>query len=135
VVCQHDVVKFMLQKLILSGRLGKWAYSLVEFDLAHEPLKAMRGPIVTNFIVDHAVAIEDEVCMVEAAPWKLFFDGLVCSKGRGVGYVLVSPNNIPFYLSVCLEFACTNNQAEYGAILYGLELFWDIGGKERRSLW
>ena len=32
VVCQTDVIKHMLQKLILSGRIGKWAYALVEYD-------------------------------------------------------------------------------------------------------
>ena len=34
VVCQTDVIKHMLQKLILSGRIGKWAYALVKYDLA-----------------------------------------------------------------------------------------------------
>jgi hypothetical protein len=29
VVCQHDIIKHMLNKPILGGRLGKWAYSLV----------------------------------------------------------------------------------------------------------
>ena len=43
VVCQTDVIKYMLQKPILSGRIGKWADALVEYDLACEPLKSMRG--------------------------------------------------------------------------------------------
>ena len=30
VTCQANVIKHMLQKLILSGRIGKWAYALVE---------------------------------------------------------------------------------------------------------
>jgi hypothetical protein len=33
VVCQHDIIKCMLQKQILSGKLGKWAYALMEYDL------------------------------------------------------------------------------------------------------
>ena len=33
VVCQTDVIKYMLQKPILSGRIGKWTYALVEYDL------------------------------------------------------------------------------------------------------
>src|SRR6185312_10265638 len=32
VVCQTDVIKHMLQKPILSGRIGKWAYASVEYD-------------------------------------------------------------------------------------------------------
>jgi hypothetical protein len=38
VVCQYDVIKHMLLKPILSGRMGKWTYALVEYDLAYEPL-------------------------------------------------------------------------------------------------
>ena len=42
VVYQTDVIKHMLQKPILSGRIGKWAYALVEYDLACESLESMR---------------------------------------------------------------------------------------------
>jgi hypothetical protein len=38
VAFQYDVIKQMLLKPILSGRIGKWAYALVEYDLAYEPL-------------------------------------------------------------------------------------------------
>jgi hypothetical protein len=38
VACQYDVIKHMLLKPILSGRIGKWAYALVQYDLAYEPL-------------------------------------------------------------------------------------------------
>ena len=51
VVCQTDVIKHMLQKPILSGRIGKWAYVLVEYDLACEPLKSMRGQIVADLLL------------------------------------------------------------------------------------
>jgi hypothetical protein len=34
VACQYDVIKHMLLKPILSERIGKWAYALVEYDLA-----------------------------------------------------------------------------------------------------
>jgi hypothetical protein len=39
VACQYDVIKHMLLKPILSGRIVKWAYVLVEYDLAYEPLR------------------------------------------------------------------------------------------------
>jgi hypothetical protein len=39
VACQYDVIKHMLLKPILSGRMGKWAYVFVEYDLAYEPLQ------------------------------------------------------------------------------------------------
>ena len=43
----------MLQKPILNGRIGKWAYALIEYDLACEPLKSIKGQIVADFIVEH----------------------------------------------------------------------------------
>ena len=55
VTCQADVIKHMLQKLILSGRIEKWAYVLVEYDLAYESLRAIRGQIVADFIVEHRI--------------------------------------------------------------------------------
>jgi hypothetical protein len=45
----------MLHKPILSGRVGKWAYALVEYDLHCEPLSSMNSQIVADFIVGHRV--------------------------------------------------------------------------------
>ena len=39
----------------MSGRIGKWAYALVEYDFACEPLKSMRGQILADFIVEHRI--------------------------------------------------------------------------------
>jgi hypothetical protein len=125
VVCQHDIFKYMLHKSILSRRIGKLAYSLVEYELSYAPLRAMKGQVVVDFIVDHA--IEGETCLVEVCPWELHFDGSVCGKRQGIGCIITSPNGGVFYLSARLEFSCTNNQAEYEALLYGLEDFWIWG--------
>ena len=45
----------MLHRPILSGRIGKWAYSLIEYDLAYELLKTIKGQIVADFIVEHRI--------------------------------------------------------------------------------
>ena len=50
-----DVIKYMLRNPIMSGRVDKWAYALVEYDLAYAPLKSMKGQIVTDFIVEHRI--------------------------------------------------------------------------------
>jgi hypothetical protein len=121
VACQYDVIKHMLLKPILSGRMGKWAYALVEYDLAYEPLRSMKGQVVADFIVDHAIDVDHSVNFVQLKPWGLYFNGSVCSKGQGAGCVVVSPSGVYIDLSNRLEFACTNNQVEYESLLHGLE--------------
>jgi hypothetical protein len=63
----------MLQRPILSGRLGKWAYSLVEYGLEYEALRAMKGQALADFIVEHHVIEEEDISVVEEGVWKLFF--------------------------------------------------------------
>jgi hypothetical protein len=88
---QTDVIKYMLQNPIMSGRIGKWAYALIEYDLAYEP----------DFIVEHR--IDDthklDISYLTVTPWTLYFDGLVCNEGQGIGIVLVSPSNVSFDFS------------------------------------
>jgi hypothetical protein len=31
------------------------AYTLIEYNLAYEPLKSIRGQVVTDFIVEHSI--------------------------------------------------------------------------------
>jgi hypothetical protein len=105
----------MLHQPILSDRLGKWAYGLVEYDLIYESLKSIKGQIVANFIVEHRVDIEHDldVGLILLTPWKLYFDGSACSNGQGIGVVFISLNGAYFEMASRLEYLCTNNQAEY----------------------
>ena len=48
-------------KADLSDRIGEWAYALVEYDLACEPLKSMRSQIVADFIVEHQINDEHDL--------------------------------------------------------------------------
>jgi len=61
VTYQSDVIKHMLQKPILSGIIGKWAYALVEFNWAYESLRAVRSQIVADFIVEHWINDEHDL--------------------------------------------------------------------------
>jgi hypothetical protein len=130
VACQYDVIKHMLLKPILSGRIGKWAYALVEHDLAYEPLRSMKGQIVVDFIVDHVIDLDDSVDVVQLKPWGLYFDGSVCSKGQGAWCVIISPSGMCIDLFIRLEFTCTNNQVEYESLLHGLEYLRDLRARD-----
>jgi hypothetical protein len=80
----------MLQKPILSGRIGKWAYALVEYDLVYESLKSVNGQIVADFIVEHRINDEPDlkVGYITCTPWKLYFDGSFVMMGEELVLVM-----------------------------------------------
>ena len=80
VVCQTDVIKRISQKPILSGRIGKWAYALVEYNLACESLKFMRGQIVADFML----SVELMMSMIWKSPILLAHRGSCISIDRFV---------------------------------------------------
>jgi hypothetical protein len=136
VACQTDVIKHMLHRPILSGRLGKWAYSLIEYDLVYESLKSTKGQIVVDFIVEHWVNMEHDldVDLISLTPWKLYLDGSTYNDGQGIGIVFISPSDACFEMTSRLQYFCTNNQVEYEAS-FKLRDFRIHECKEFRSFW
>jgi hypothetical protein len=49
VTCQADVFRHMLQQLILSGRIGKWDYALIEYDFDLQTIKIYERPSCSGF--------------------------------------------------------------------------------------
>ena len=117
--CKDDVIRYMLSLPILKGRIGKWILALSEFDLRYESAKAVKGQAVADFVVQHC---GPELSMVDLVPWTLFFDGSLCGNGSGIGVVLISPRGANFEFSFPIEASATNNQAEYRAVLKGIQL-------------
>ena len=87
IACQTDVIKYMLHNPIMSGRIGKWAYALIEYDLAYEPLKSMKGQIVADFIVEHRIDNSHELDMgyITFTPWRF----ILMDRFVMIGKVLV----------------------------------------------
>ena len=71
-----------------------------------------------DFVTQHC----DLVGALEILPWTLFFDGSTCDWGVGIGIVLISHQGKKYELSLPIVAASTNNQAEYQALIKGLEL-------------
>ena len=79
-------------------------YALVEYDLAYESIKSMKGQILADFVVQHRVNEEQgrdlsALNLVSLVPWRLYFDGSVCSSGQGLGVVYISPTGTVFEAS------------------------------------
>ena len=54
--------------------------------------------------------------------WKLFFDVSKSEQGARIGVVLESPLGIKTQMALRLDQQCSHNQAEYEALIFGLEL-------------
>ncbi|XP_043710581.1 uncharacterized protein LOC122659543 [Telopea speciosissima] len=90
--------------------------------------KSVKGQALADFLTMHPpLELGEEstdvgVNTIERSPWKLFFDGSRTSASSGAGIVLVSLVGMETRLTFQLCFPCTNNQAEYDALLIGLKL-------------
>jgi len=113
------------------------------------PQKVVNGQAVADFLAEHpdlraTKRYEDlpdeviEVCLTQTSfeghVWILFFDGASRTGPRGhvvagVGVVLVSPQNYVIPRAFSLTEPCSNNVAEYNALLIGMQIADEIGVK------
>jgi len=112
----------MLSMPIMSGRISKWILALSEFDLRYESAKAVKGQIMADFVTHHCGVVGT----FEIVPWTLFFDGSTCDRRAGIGIVLISPRGKKYEFSLPIVATPTNNQAEYQALIKGLELLKEV---------
>jgi hypothetical protein len=68
VACQADVIKYMSEKPILSVRIEKWAYALIEYDLAYESLCVMRDQVIADFSFGHRTKDEENIVFIGVCP-------------------------------------------------------------------
>ncbi|KAG9453411.1 hypothetical protein H6P81_006315 [Aristolochia fimbriata] len=129
-ISRADPLKYIMSRPILSGRLAKWALLLSEFEINFVPQRAIKGQALANFLADHPVPAEWElteefpdkqIFLVEVLPpWEMYFDGAARRNGAGAGVLFVSPKKDLLPYSFVLTQICSNNEAEYKALLLGL---------------
>nr|GEU42375.1 hypothetical protein [Tanacetum cinerariifolium] len=66
-------------------------------------------------------------------PWILFTDGSSCIDGSEVGIILTSPEGMEFTYALRFRFDATNHEAEYEALISGLQIAEQIGVKNLQA--
>jgi hypothetical protein len=107
-----------------SETISKWAMELSEHVIIFKKSSAIKSQVLADFIaewMEPSSAIEDEVLK---SPWLVYCDGAWGVVGVGVAAILISPLGIKLCYAARLQFSseankCTNNIAEYVAILLG----------------
>ena len=123
----------------MSGRLTKWAIKLGEFEIKFIPRIAIKGQVITDFIVEFMYPTK-ALGMATNAPstseglkrddkptdlnnvWTLRIDSSSNVNGSGASIILESPMGEKISYALRLEFPASNNEAEYEALLAGLRL-------------
>ncbi|XP_074336314.1 uncharacterized protein LOC141673462 [Apium graveolens] len=130
----------VLHKPESSGKMLKWAVELGQFDLEYMPRTAIKGQALADFLLEFDSAVDDKALVVLHPPhteesleefphpwWILHVDGVVNYGGAGAGIVLVSPEGHHLMSAIHFKFYATNNDAEYEALINGLNIALEMG--------
>ncbi|KAM1242895.1 hypothetical protein ACFX2G_035203 [Malus domestica] len=136
-VAKADPVKYVMSKPVLTGRLVKWALLLNQYEIIYVPAKAVKGQALADFLADHPIRADwkisddlpdEEVFYIDIFPtWMMFFDGSARADGAGAGVVFMSPQRHILPYSFQLSELCSNNVAEYQALIIGLQMAINMG--------
>ncbi|KAJ9535409.1 hypothetical protein OSB04_un001477 [Centaurea solstitialis] len=136
IVVTNYPLKIVLRKPELTGRLAKWSIYLSSFDLTYQPRTAIKSQALADFVAEFSPGIEepsyDEISNVmihDNEPWTMHVDGASNARGSGLGVVLKSSHGGNMVYSVRCEFKTTNNEAEYEALIAGLDMAYDLGAR------
>jgi hypothetical protein len=108
-----------------SSRINKWAIEVSEYVVDFEKRRAIKSKILADFIAEWTEPSSLTKGIVLESPWLIYCDGAWGNAGAGAAIVLISPSGIKLRYAARLQFKneadkCTNNIAEYEAILLGL---------------
>lgn len=130
-IANIDPLKYLLSKTTLIGRLAKWVMLLSEFDIEYVDRKAIKGQVIVDQLADaplmddqpiHREFPDAHILALSMQTWKLYFDGSCTQQGLGAGILFVTPQGYTIPKSYKLLFPCTNNVAEYEALMIGLKM-------------
>ncbi|XP_074296887.1 uncharacterized protein LOC141627548 [Silene latifolia] len=120
---------------VTSGKFLGFVY-----DLVFVSQKAVKGQVIADFFADHPVPTEweisdelpgEEIFYVDILPpWQMYFNGAARRDGAGAGVVFISPQNHVMPYSFTLTQFCSNNVAEYQALILGLQMAIEIGVRD-----
>ena len=87
-------------------------------------IAALKGQILADFVMEFApVELAEPAQSGDDLPiWKLSVDGASNAQGSGAGLILTSPEGIDIKYALRFGFHGSNNEAEYEAVIAGLNL-------------
>ncbi|XP_042413219.1 uncharacterized protein LOC122002198 [Zingiber officinale] len=119
-VLTNNTMGRALTNVEVVGWLIKWATKLGEYDIQYQSRTAIKAQALADFLTEVHQTSSEEI-------WKIYVDGSANHHGSGVGVLVISPQGDILQLAVRLNFRATNNEAEYEALLAGLQAARHVG--------
>jgi ribonuclease HI len=120
IVPPSQPLKDIMRNREATGRIGKWAAELNEICIDYVHRSSIQSQALADFIADWTPGAQEEEASKDAEAWTVFCDGSWGTFGAGAAAVLIAPSKVRTCYAVKLDFSCTNNIAEYEALLLGL---------------
>jgi hypothetical protein len=120
IVPSSQPLKDIMRNREATGRIGKWAAELNEFSIDYVHRSSIQSQALADFIADWTLGAQEEETNKDAEAWTVFYDSSWGTFGAGAAAVLVAPSKVRTCYAARLDFSCTNNIAEYEALLFGL---------------
>nr|GFC81992.1 reverse transcriptase domain-containing protein [Tanacetum cinerariifolium] len=130
-VITDQPIKQVMSRPDAAGRLQKWSIMLGEHNITYIPRTSIKGQILTDFLneIPNNASQGASVAGTQEEPWTLFTDGSSCVDGSGAGLILTNPDGVEFTYALRFQFAASNNEAEYEALIAGLRIATQVGVK------
>jgi ribonuclease HI len=120
IVPSSQPLKDIMRNREATRRIGKWVAELNEFTIDYVRRSSIQSQALANFIADWMPGAQGEETTKDAEAWTVFCDGSWGTFDVGATAVLVAPYKVRTCYVVKLDFSCTNDIAEYEALLLGL---------------
>jgi ribonuclease HI len=120
IVPSSKPLKDIMRNREATGRIGKWAAELNEFTIDYVHRSSIQSQALADFIADWTLWAHEEEINKDTEAWTVFCDGSWGTFGAGAVAVLVAPSKVKTCYAAKLDLSCTNNIAEYEALLLGL---------------
>ncbi|GJR46636.1 reverse transcriptase domain-containing protein [Tanacetum coccineum] len=141
-VITDSPIKQVLSNSEASGRLANWAVELGAYAIQYVPRVIVKGQVIAEFLADTSMEI-NAAPVIASTPrvkdipessnarenltpgpraWRLYTDGASNNRGSRAGLILIAPDDVEYSYALRLNFSNSNNDAEYEALLAGLQI-------------
>ena len=126
VLIYHPLKKGM-NKLEVAGQLIQLAIKLSKFDVKYQPRNVIKAQVLADFIAEFSPNQSELDEVDKVRKWVINVDGSSTLYAGGIRVILKSPEGDKLKYAARLQYQTTNNEAEYDALLKGLELAKSLG--------